>query len=95
MKELELVLATIANLGAAGKEAFIWWLVFDKFLFFIGFLCAIFVIYKVIMAIRNRRDREIAIAVARAAGFDSYDEHNGPQFRKCMAWVESKRVPSP
>ena len=30
MKELELILSTISQLGVAGKEAFIWWLVFDK-----------------------------------------------------------------
>lgn len=30
MKELEMILTAVANLGAAGKEAFIWWLVLDK-----------------------------------------------------------------
>ena len=30
MEELKLVLEALTTLGAAGKEAFIWWLVFDK-----------------------------------------------------------------
>lgn len=37
MKELELILQAVANLGAAGKEAFIWWLVIDKVV--IGAMC--------------------------------------------------------
>ena len=38
MKELEMILAAVAQLGDAGKEAFIWWLVMDKGLGFLGLL---------------------------------------------------------
>lgn len=30
MKELEMILAAVSQLGVAGKEAFLWWLVLDK-----------------------------------------------------------------
>lgn len=30
MEELKLILATFAQLGETGKEAFIWWLLIDK-----------------------------------------------------------------
>ena len=30
MQELQLMLAALTQLGEAGKEAFIWWLIFDK-----------------------------------------------------------------
>lgn len=46
MKDLELVLATIAQLGAAGKEAFIWWLVFDKFIPGLFFISSIYLLYR-------------------------------------------------
>ena len=42
MKELEMVLSAISQLGAAGKEAFIWWLVFDKLIVGVLYLVGIF-----------------------------------------------------
>jgi hypothetical protein len=52
MKELELILQTVAQLGAAGKEAFIWWLLADKLipglLLFTGFCIAVTLLFKTI-----------------------------------------------
>lgn len=41
MKELEMILAAVAQLGEAGKEAFIWWLVMDRGLGFITIVCVL------------------------------------------------------
>ena len=44
MEELKVVMAALAQLGAAGKEAFIWWLVFDKLLYVVGWLAGLWMV---------------------------------------------------
>ena len=57
MKELEMILAAVAQLGDASKEAFIWWLMMDKGLSFIAlmtlFLVAGAIGWKLIMSEQN------------------------------------------
>lgn len=56
MKELEMILAAVAQLGEAGKEAFIWWLVMDKGLSFvaaIALISSIVLVAKAALAARG------------------------------------------
>lgn len=93
MEELKLILAALAQLGDAGKEAFIWWLVFDKGLMFAGLMVGLAVFaYAVRRMTRDEyRAVEIATAVARASGAPEWNHRDGPLFRACMAWVEQHR----
>lgn len=40
-EELRMLLDTLKQLGVEGKEAFIWWLIFDKALPVFGWLCSL------------------------------------------------------
>lgn len=54
MKELEMILAAVAQLGEAGKEAFIWWLVIDKGLSFVSMMTFfVLAFYTAKVAINN------------------------------------------
>lgn len=53
MTELELILQTVSQLGEAGKEAFLWWLIMDKVV--PGVLFGGFVIFVVIYGLRFAR----------------------------------------
>lgn len=56
MKELELILQTVASLGAAGKEAFIWWLIVSYGVPFIGFLVGALAVTKIARMIYDSGD---------------------------------------
>lgn len=54
MQELQMILNTLAQIGEAGKEAFIWWLIMDKGLPFLGWIITLLLITKgVIVTIRS------------------------------------------
>ena len=52
MNELELIISLITQLGDTGKEAFLWWLFFDKFVIYgigtFNILIVLGAIYKII-----------------------------------------------
>jgi hypothetical protein len=37
-EELKIVMETLSQMGEVGKEAFIWWLIFDKLLYVLSWL---------------------------------------------------------
>ena len=49
MKELELIIQAITQLGEAGKEAFIWWLFVDKGITSLLIGTASFLAYKLVI----------------------------------------------
>ena len=84
MKELELILAAVANLGAAGKEAFIWWLIIDKVVVGMFILTAAISIPWIISRAFGRFNSEhLALeAIAKELGMEYFwassgnDDHN-------------------
>lgn len=72
MKELELILAAVANLGAAGKEAFIWWLVIDKVVTGAMILVAALAVpYMLLRFMRHVSARNAALtAIGKEVGVD-------------------------
>lgn len=79
MKELEMILKAVAQLGEAGKEAFIWWLVIDKGLTFIAVITiATFVFIAMRYAIRassiTNEDSQLLRLLASDVGITLYTE---------------------
>lgn len=67
-EQLKMILDALQAMGAAGKDAFIWWLLLDKLPGFIGFLCFLGVAYLVVrMLIRYLSGTGDMSAAKRAA----------------------------
>lgn len=80
MKELEMILAAVAQLGEAGKEAFIWWLVMDKGGAILIFLALFALIYWCVRHLINHWSADAELRRVRDAlniggpGFLTRDE---------------------
>lgn len=57
IEQLQLILNTLQGMGVEGKSAFIWWLVFDKALPVVGWLCTflglMWIAARIIAAVRS------------------------------------------
>lgn len=74
MKELELILAAVASLGEAGKEAFIWWLIIDKvvvgLMVLAGALGALWMICKAIA--KYNAEHQALVAMSKELGMFAF-----------------------
>ena len=93
MKELELILATIAQLGEAGKEAFIWWLIFDKLLSAMAWLIAIGLIANMIAKIVTVCNADnYSMKLRDAMGIAVGTGHvSSSEFVRCLQWIENHK----
>jgi len=90
-EELKIIMDTIAQLGTAGKEAFIWWLLIKYALHYavvlVFILCATLAIFKIAKEVRaSQAESGIAERVAKAAGL-SYSR-NAAGVSQCYKWIE-------
>lgn len=92
MEELKLILEAVAQLGAQGKEAFIWWLVLEKGLNFVAIMSAIIgtcLIAKHIIRCltyeQTLRDALGSMGIYSGWNISNYD------LRRMFDWIESKK----
>lgn len=91
MKELEMILQAVAQLGDAGKEAFIWWLVMDKGLGFLAWILTVgaiaYSVLKIIQAVTQEELRAVRDAMGVGTpGLVSIDE-----LREMHRWIRAQR----
>lgn len=92
MKELELIIQAVSQLGEAGKEAFIWWLIVDKGLTFIGWMIAIVFIYKgVIMAINVANSDVTGVRIRDAMGIGTGPYVDSDEYKQMIKWIEERK----
>jgi len=92
MKELEMILQAIAQLGDAGKEAFIWWLVMDKGLGFLAWIISIGVIAFVILrGVRLASNNGDLTALRDAMGVGYPGHLTEEEIREMHRWVRARR----
>ena len=93
MEELKLILEAVANLGASGKEAFIWWLVFDKFLpglmALIGLFGVGFTIYKLINL--HEKINGVGPKLRDAMGIGCPGRLIDSELVEMMQWIKERR----
>ena len=91
MKELELIIQAITQLGEAGKEAFIWWLFVDKGITSLLIATALFLAYKLVI----RLIRAFADAPIERLRDEMGVGSPGPLFRseyeQMIHWIREKR----
>ena len=94
MKELEMILQAISQLGASGKEAFIWWLIADKGLpFLLGMFCVISGFYVAIKIIRalSCEGEIIELRDSMGIGYAGMSIRQS-DLKKMREWVEARKV---
>ncbi len=92
MKELEMILAAVAQLGEAGKEAFIWWLVMDKGLGFLGLVSVMGIIAAVILrGIKHFSCEEILKCLRDEMGVGSYGWLAPREVKEMFNWVREHK----
>ena len=95
MKELELILAAITQLGEAGKEAFIWYLLLDKGLTFLGFISCFSILGYVITYVArivNTTDGQQELERLRdLMGVGSMGGLTKQEYRDMLSWVEQRK----
>lgn len=94
-EELKIVMETIGQLGQAGKEAFIWWLVVNYVLHYltVGFFISVtgFVITRIVRAVRTNQDEcKIVAEVAIKAGVRPCNYYDRNEFATMYEWVRGK-----
>ena len=92
MKELELILQAVTQLGDAGKEAFIWWLVLDKLF---GTLCILTIVgafvflgLKVIGIYTSEKQLE---QLRSEMGISNYGSVVPSEFREMLNWIRARK----
>lgn len=95
MEQFKMVLEAVQQLGIQGKEAFIWWLVFEKALPVIGWLltlpCLMALIYWLIKSIRLSNEDTQRLQQLRdvLCPEDAGGYVRGSEFRKMMEEARS------
>lgn len=88
MKELEMILAAVAQLGEAGKEAFIWWLFFDKGLTFIGWITTVLIASFVVK--RIVQGMSLGPSLRDAMGVGSPGPVSESEARQMFKWIAER-----
>ena len=96
MKELELILAAVTQLGEAGKEAFIWYLLLDKGLPFLGWISTIIsVVYVLAYMTRAESKKNNAIIRLQALRDKMQIGYCGElttnEYNEMLSWVEQRK----
>ena len=96
MKELELILAAVTQLGEVGKEAFIWYLLLDKGLLFLGWIgTVISIVY--ILAYMTRAEIKKNNAIIRLQALRDkmqvgyMGELTTNEYYEMLSWVEQRK----
>ena len=91
MKDLELIIQAITQLGEAGKEAFIWWLFVDKGITSLLIATALFLAYKlVIRLIRAFADAPIE-RLRDEMGVGSPGPLVRSEYEQMIHWIRERR----
>lgn len=92
MEELKLIIQTISQLGDAGKEAFIWWLVIDKGLSFVGWLTFILLVYRFgVTALRISLSDVMSVQIRDAMGIGSGPYVDRDEYKQMIAWINERK----
>lgn len=92
MNELQLVLNAMTTLGAAGKEAFIWWLVMEKGLAFICGMSVIALGVFITVSVRNSYSDSKRLQTLRDIMHVGAIGHiTDSEFREMVEWVTKRR----
>jgi len=97
-EELKIIMDTIAQLGQAGKEAFIWWLLV-KYVAYYFVVLAFFVaasacIFRIVQAVRTHQDEcRIVAEVAVKCGVRQCCYYDRQELNKMFDWVRRQSAP--
>jgi len=91
MKELEMILQAVAQLGDAGKEAFVWWLVMDKGLGFLGWILTVIAIAFVILKISKHISLDGMQNLRDAMGVGCPGPVSEEEIHEMHRWVRARR----
>ena len=96
MKELELILAAVTQLGEAGKEAFIWYLLLDKGLLFLGWIgTLISIVYSIAYMTRADIKKNRAITQLQTLRdkmqVGCVGELTTSEYNEMLSWVEQRK----
>lgn len=96
-EELKMILDALASMGAAGKDAFIWWLVADKVLpvavlFFVACLGCWILMTLIRRAWDQDRDSHIVKQIATLLGKDFCDDYG--RIQRVAIYEEVRRLKS-
>lgn len=94
-EELKIIMDALTQLGAHGKEAFVWWLIVKYVLHYatIGFFIATagFVITRIVKAIRTHQDEcRLVAELALKAGVRPCSYYDRQEFGRMYEWIRSK-----
>ena len=89
MKELELIISLIAQLGATGKETFIWWLVFDKLI--PGLIALLIIIFVGVIVYYIVRSNFIGCGIRDAMGIGSPGYLSREEEQAIFNWIKTHR----
>lgn len=85
IEQLKLVMDTLAQMGAQGKEAFIWWLIFDKALVpLVCLLIAPMVVWGLIKFLGTTGHEQKLRTIRDAMGIGTYGWFMEHEFREIM-----------
>ena len=96
MKELELILAAVTQLGEAGKEAFIWYLLLDKGLLFLGWISTVISVvyilaYMTQAEIKKHRATTQLQALRDKMQVGCVGEITTNEYNEMLSWVEQRQ----
>ena len=94
-EELRIIMETIGQLGQAGKEAFIWWLVMSYLFRYltVGFFIAIlgFISCRIIAAVKgHQQECRIVSEIAQKAGVRPSCYYDREQYNKMFEWTRKQ-----
>jgi hypothetical protein len=94
-EELRIIMETIGQLGQAGKEAFIWWLVV-KYVLHYATLCFFilvtgFVVFRIVSAVKgHHQECRIASEVALKSSVRPHLYYSNDEYDKMYDWVRKQ-----
>jgi hypothetical protein len=98
-EELKIIMETIGQLGQAGKEAFIWWLLMKYLLHYatVGLFIVVagFSLNRLISAIRTHQDEcKLVAEIAAKSGVRPCNYYDRNEFGKMYEWVRAQKETS-
>lgn len=91
MKELEMILQAVAQLGDAGKDAFIWWLVMDKGLGFLGWILSLGVVSFTLLKVVRYTNQDDLRVLRDAMGVGTPGVVSDEELREMHRWIRSRK----
>lgn len=92
MQELQTIVQLVSQLGGDAKEAFIWWLVIDKALWYALVPVVVAVIGWFVLKVTSANNGYAMLRELRdAAGVGCCGSYTEYEHRQMLRWIETKR----